>query len=73
MSERPYQYLAWNGACILDINSVLIRCVDLLKTIVNHWLYYLQSGTLKVCSNLETNRSSILHLNIEEGRVISTL
>ena len=66
VTERFKKYLTRDGACVFNIYSEFASCIDLDQSEINDRLNKFQRGSLETSSALETNRSTILNLNVEE-------
>lgn len=66
VTERFKKYLTRDRACVFNIYSEFASCIDLDQSEINDRLNKFQRGSLETCSALETNRSTILNLNVEE-------
>jgi hypothetical protein len=67
VTERFKKYLTRDRTFVFNIYSEFAGCIDLDQSEINNWLDKFQGRSLEASSALETNRSTILYLNIEES------
>jgi hypothetical protein len=67
VTERFKKYLTRDRTCVFNIYSEFAGSIDLDQSEINYRLDEFQGRSLEASSALETNRSTILYLNIEES------
>jgi hypothetical protein len=67
VTERFKKYLTRDRTCVFNIYSEFAGCIDLDQSEINDRLDKFQGRSLEAGSALETYRSAILYLNIEES------